>query len=58
MYLIIFILALQVYTNLGDVSMVWSLELIKDIEDKNLFGGYLAMYMKEFDKAQVIIYKF
>lgn len=39
--------------------MVWSLELIKDIEDKNLFAGYLAMYMKEFDKAQVIIlYKF
>lgn len=34
--------------------MVWSLELIKDIEDKNLFAGHLAMYMKEFDKAQVI----
>lgn len=42
------------YTNLGDVSMVWSLELIKDIEDKNLFAGHLAMFMKEFDKAQVI----
>ncbi|XP_022173523.1 WD repeat-containing protein 19 isoform X2 [Myzus persicae] len=44
--------ALQVYTNLGDVSMVWSLELVKYIEDKNLFAGHLAMYMKQFDKAQ------
>lgn len=34
--------------------MVWSLELIKDIEDKDLFAGHLAMYMKEFDKAQVM----
>lgn len=34
--------------------MVWSLELIKDIEEKNLFAGHLAKYMKEFDKAQVI----
>lgn len=34
--------------------MVWSLELIKDIEDKNLFAGHLAMFVKEFDKAQVI----
>lgn len=34
--------------------MVWSLELIKNIEDKHLFAGYLAMYMKEFDKAQVL----
>jgi WD repeat-containing protein 19 len=51
---LLLIQALQVYTYLGDVSMVWSLELIKDIEDKNLFAGYLAMYMKEFDKAQVI----
>lgn len=34
--------------------MVWSLELIKYIEDKNLFAGHLAMYMKQFDKAQVI----
>lgn len=41
------------YTNLGDVSMVWSLELIKGIEDKKLFSGHIAMYMKEFDKAQV-----
>lgn len=42
------------YTNLGDVALVWSLELIKDIEDKKLFAGHLAMYMKEFDKAEVI----
>lgn len=42
------------YTNLGDVSMVWSLELIKGIEDKNLFAGHLAMYMKKFNKAQVM----
>lgn len=33
--------------------MVWSLELIKDVEDKDLFAGYIAMYMKEFDTAQV-----
>lgn len=33
--------------------MVWSLELIKDVEDKNLFAGHVAMFMNEFDKAQV-----
>ncbi|XP_050433820.1 WD repeat-containing protein 19 [Adelges cooleyi] len=44
--------AIRVYTVCGDVSMVWSLELIKDIEDKHLFAGHVAMYLKEFDKAQ------
>ncbi|XP_050543310.1 WD repeat-containing protein 19 isoform X2 [Daktulosphaira vitifoliae] len=45
-------IAIQIYSHIANVSMVWSLELIKDIEDKNLFAAHVAMYLKEFDNAQ------
>lgn len=46
------IIAIRVYRHLGDVAMVWSLESIQDIEDRNLLSGYLAMYLENFNLAQ------
>lgn len=37
---------------LDDVSMVWALESLVDIEDYKLLYGYISMYLGEFDKAQ------
>eukprot|EP00794_Sanderia_malayensis_P019431 gene19431-21353_t len=45
-------LAMQVYRKLGDVAMVLSLQNIKDIEDKNLIAGYVAMFLEDTATAQ------
>ncbi|XP_023012404.2 intraflagellar transport protein Oseg6 isoform X1 [Leptinotarsa decemlineata] len=44
--------ALRIYKYLEDVSMVWNLESISDIEDYKLLCGYMSMYLNEYDKAQ------
>jgi len=35
--------------------MVWSLEEIREIEDRRLLAGHIAMFLQMFDKAQVTI---
>ncbi|XP_076359241.1 WD repeat-containing protein 19-like isoform X2 [Tachypleus tridentatus] len=45
-------LAMRVYRHIGDVGMVWSLQSVKDIEDRNLIGGHLAMFKGDFNLAQ------
>ena len=44
--------AIRVYRHLRDVSMVWSLEDIKDIEDKKLLSGHIAMMLGDYQLAQ------
>ncbi|CAG9766952.1 unnamed protein product [Ceutorhynchus assimilis] len=44
--------AIQIYTQLEDVSMVMCLKNIQDIEDWKLLLGYVAMYLNQNDKAQ------
>lgn len=34
--------------------MVWSLENIQDIENKKLLAGQVAMFLQDFDLAQVL----
>ncbi|XP_063240827.1 WD repeat-containing protein 19 [Bacillus rossius redtenbacheri] len=45
-------LAIRVYRHIGDVGMVWSLQDIQYVEDKKLLTGHVAMFLKEFEKAQ------
>ena len=45
-------LAIRVYRKLGDVGMVLSLEKIKNLEDKNLLAGNIAMFLGDFSTAQ------
>lgn len=47
-------LAINVYRHLGDISMVWSLEEIVDVEDIQLLSGHLHMILGRVSKAQVI----
>lgn len=47
-------LAINVYRHLGDISMVWSLEEIMDVEDIQLLSGHLHMILGRVSKAQVI----
>ncbi|KAK3101973.1 hypothetical protein FSP39_007745 [Pinctada imbricata] len=44
--------AIRVYREIADVGMVASLQQVKNIEDKNLLSGYVAMYIGEFNLAQ------
>ncbi|XP_064636625.1 WD repeat-containing protein 19-like isoform X3 [Lineus longissimus] len=44
--------AIRVYRNIGDAGMVMSLIKIKDIEDRNLLSGFIAMFMEDFNLAQ------
>ena len=37
---------------LGDIGMVWSLNEIKDIEDKKLLSGHVAMILGDYNLAQ------
>ena len=46
-------LASNVYRHLGDISMVWSLEEIMDVEDIQLLSGHLHMILGRVSKAQV-----
>ena len=44
--------AIRVYRQLKNVSMVWSLDDIRDIEDKRLVSGHLAMMLGDYSLAQ------
>ncbi|XP_025088691.1 WD repeat-containing protein 19-like isoform X2 [Pomacea canaliculata] len=44
--------ALRVYRQIGDVGMVSSLRKIRNIENRNLLAGYVAMFLGEFNHAQ------
>jgi len=45
--------AIRVYRHIGNVGMVWSLQSIQNIEDQKLLSGHIAMFLQEFDTAQV-----
>lgn len=44
--------ATRIYRFLGDIGMVWSLHEIKDIEDKKLLSGHVAMILGDYNLAQ------
>lgn len=44
--------AVRVYRRVEDVSMVWSLSSLVDIDDIKLLSGHVAMYISEYDKAE------
>ncbi|KAG1659031.1 WD repeat-containing protein 19 [Nymphon striatum] len=43
---------IKVYRQIKNVGMVWSLLGVKDIEDRSLLSGYLAMFLGKFMLAQ------
>ncbi|XP_064484193.1 WD repeat-containing protein 19-like [Ornithodoros turicata] len=45
-------LAVRIFREIGDVGIVWSLQHIRAIEDRNLLAGYLAMFQGEYNLAQ------
>ena len=47
-------IAIKVYRRLGDISMVWSLEEVKNVEDLQLLSGHVHMIIgSNVSKAQV-----
>ncbi|VDK20136.1 unnamed protein product [Anisakis simplex] len=44
--------AIRVMKQIDDVSMVWALEEIQYIEERNLLAGHLALIMEQFDVAE------
>ncbi len=48
----LFISAIRIYRQLGDISLVWALEDVATIEDRNLLSGHLATFMENFDSAE------
>lgn len=44
--------ALQVYRHIKNVAMVWALEEIRNIEERKLLAGHIALYLSLFDLAQ------
>lgn len=38
---------------MGDAGMVGSLESIQGVENKKLLAGHIAMFLQDFDLAQV-----
>lgn len=48
-----FLTAAEVYSHIGDISMVQSLKSLKYIEDKNLIAGHICKFLGNFDRAQV-----
>ena len=46
------IVAMRVYRHIGDVGMVMSLQTIRNIEDRNLLSGHVAMFLEDFNTAQ------
>ena len=44
--------AIRVFRQLKDVSKVWSLEETRDIEDRKLLSGHLAMMLGDYSLAQ------
>ncbi|CAH0560259.1 unnamed protein product [Brassicogethes aeneus] len=45
-------IAIRAYKELDDVSMVWNLETLRDVEESRLLAGHICMYLKEYDRAQ------
>jgi len=45
-------MALRVYRELGDAGMVMALQKIRDVEDKNLLAGHVALLFAEYSQAQ------
>lgn len=45
--------AVRIYRHLGDISMVWSLEEIQDVEDLQLLSGHIHVLFGNLEKAQV-----
>lgn len=43
------------YRQLDDAGMVWSLQSLQDVENKKLLAGHIAMFLQDFDLAQVNI---
>jgi hypothetical protein len=48
----IYIYNLDLLRQTGDIGLVWSLNEIKDVEDKKLLSGHVAMILGDFDLAQ------
>lgn len=44
--------AIRVYRKIEDVSLVWSLNNIADIDDVKLLSGHIAMFVNEYDRAE------
>lgn len=42
------------YRQLKNAGMVWALESVQEVEDRNLLAGHVALFLKDFAKAQVI----
>ena len=42
----------SVYRHMGDAGMVLSLQSIRNVEDRNLLAGFVAMYVEDFNLAQ------
>ena len=45
-------LAVRVYRHVKNVSMVWSLEEIRDVEDRKLLAGHVSMIIGDYNHAQ------
>eukprot|EP00735_Rhodelphis_limneticus_P002837 TRINITY_DN1387_c0_g1::TRINITY_DN1387_c0_g1_i1::g.20098::m.20098 TRINITY_DN1387_c0_g1::TRINITY_DN1387_c0_g1_i1::g.20098 ORF type:complete len:1400 (-),score=364.31,sp/Q3UGF1/WDR19_MOUSE/44.20/0.0,IKI3/PF04762.7/0.00012,IKI3/PF04762.7/2.2,WD40/PF00400.27/1e+02,WD40/PF00400.27/1e+03,WD40/PF00400.27/0.025,WD40/PF00400.27/2.4e+03,eIF2A/PF08662.6/0.00032,Clathrin/PF00637.15/1.4e+03,Clathrin/PF00637.15/8.4e+02,Clathrin/PF00637.15/0.11,Clathrin/PF00637.15/0.91,Clathrin/PF00637.15/51,Clathrin/PF00637.15 len=45
-------LATRAYRKLGNAGMVMSLERIHNMENKNMLAGYIAMFARQYDKAE------
>ena len=41
----------RIYRHLGDIGMVWSLNEIRNIEDKKLLSGHVAMILGDYNLA-------
>ncbi|CAI4229694.1 unnamed protein product [Auanema sp. JU1783] len=48
-------LALRIFRHIGDVSMVFALERLLPIEDKNLLAGQIAVLLGRFDQAEELL---
>lgn len=44
--------AIRVYRQIEDVSMVWALSEISDLEDYKVLCGYVSLYLNDFERAE------
>ncbi|CAJ0941201.1 unnamed protein product, partial [Mesorhabditis belari] len=45
-------LAVRIFRHIGEVSMVWALDEVNDMEEKTLVAGHLALLIEDFDAAE------
>jgi len=45
-------LAIRVFQQVKNVAMVYSLQQIQHVEDRNLLVGHIAMFMENYNQAQ------